>query len=272
MLATIIICIFAYFLGAIPTGYWVGKVLKGIDIRTVGSCSTGATNVMRCVGKGPAVFVLIFDMLKGAFPVLLGIAASDPPGARLLPLPGWLCILGADGFSTNVPETIFANYYILPAIAAMIALVGHSKSIFLGFGGGKSAATGLGALAAMNPYTGLCMFTVFVSTIYIKKYVSLGSILAAASGPFLMHYFTHGQRPSFVIFNIVGSSYVIIRHRANIGRLLKGTEPKFGQKSKDPPAEDSSDTLNSELSDATKNSPEENKTNNEETRTDDEKS
>ncbi len=238
MLAATIICIFSYFMGAIPTGYWIGKVLKGIDIRKEGSCSTGATNVLRCVGKGPAVFVLIFDMFKGAFPVVLAIAASAPISERFVDLPPWLYLLGPED-KGGAFETAFAHYYILPAIVAFIALLAHAKSIFLNFGGGKSAATGLGALAAMNPLAGLCMFIVFVSTIYIKKYVSLGSIAAAVSGPFLMHYFTHGTRPSFVIFNIVGSSYVILRHQANIKRLLNGTEPKIGKKARDAETQES---------------------------------
>lgn len=241
MVASLIICIFSYFMGAIPTGYWIGKLLKGIDIRKEGSCSTGATNVLRCVGKGPAVFVLVFDMFKGALPVLLAIAASAPIAERVVELPPWLYILGSED-KGGPAETAFAHYYILPAIAAFIALLAHAKSIFLNFGGGKSAATGLGALAAMNPFAGLCMFIVFVSTIYIKKYVSLGSIAAAVSGPFLMHYFTHGQRPSFVIFNIVGSSYVILRHQANIKRLLNGTEPKIGQKAKATESDKNSET------------------------------
>ncbi len=233
MQAAIIICIFSYVLGSIPTGYWLGKVLKGIDIREVGSGSTGATNVLRSLGKGAAIFVLIFDMFKGAFPVLLGIAASEPIGQQSMPLPTWLS-LTADPALQIEPYKTYVSYFILPAIAGILSMIGHSKSIFLGFQGGKSAATGLGTLGAMNPYTGLCMFGVFVSTIFIGRYVSVGSMLAAAVGPFLMHYFTHGQRPAFVIYNVIGSSYVIIRHRSNIKRLLKGTEPKIGQKAPPP--------------------------------------
>ncbi|MBX9720824.1 MAG: glycerol-3-phosphate acyltransferase, partial [Candidatus Obscuribacterales bacterium] len=173
--------------------------------------------------------VLFFDMFKGAFPVLLGIAASEPIGQQSMPLPSWLSLL-ADPAMQAEPYKTYVGYFILPAIAGILSMIGHSKSIFLKFQGGKSAATGLGTLGAMNPYTGLSMFAVFVSTIFIGRYVSVASMLAAAVGPFFMHYFTHGQRPSFVIYNIIGSSYVIIRHRSNIKRLLKGTEPKIGEK------------------------------------------
>lgn len=228
MLAVLLICVFSYFLGAIPTGYWLGRWLKGIDIRTVGSKSTGATNVARTVGTGWGIFTMIFDMGKGAVPVLLAIAMCDPQGHQSIAIPGWLSLTAG----ANIPEwqAVCAKYYVLPFFTALIALVAHSKSVFLGFQGGKSAATGLGALAAMSPPAGLCMFTVFVVTILGSRYVSLGSMAAAAVGPFLMHFFTHGDRPSFVIFNIVGSSYVIIRHKTNIQRLLKGTERKFGEK------------------------------------------
>ena len=231
MLAVLLICVFSYFLGAIPTGYCIGKWVKGIDIREVGSRSTGATNVARSVGFAWGVFVMVFDMLKGAVPVLLAIAVCDPQGHQSIPLPDCLSLTAG----TDLPkwQVECARWYVLPFFAALIALIAHSKSIFLGFQGGKSAATGLGALAAMSPLAGLCMFTVFVVTILVGRYVSLGSIAAAAVGPFFMHLFTHGDKPSFVIFNIVGSSYVIIRHKTNIQRLLKGTERKIGEKAEE---------------------------------------
>lgn len=242
MLASILICIVAYLLGSIPTGYWLGKLLKGIDIRTVGSGSTGATNVLRSVGKGPAVFVLVFDMFKGAFPVLLGIAASEPPGHQSIPLPDFLT-LQSDPSAAQMK--FYIDHAILAGIAGILAMIGHSKSIFLGFQGGKSAATGLGTLAAMSPVAGACMFGVFVGTIAIGRFVSVGSMAAAFVGPFLMYYFTHGKM-TFVIYNIIGSSYVIIRHQSNIKRLLAGTEPKIGQKADDKKVEDKKDEEKSE--------------------------
>ncbi len=230
MLAAFLICIIAYVMGSIPTGYWICKLIKGVDLRTVGSKSTGATNVLRTCGKGPALFVFCFDIFKGAFPVLLAIAASDPLGKQLMPLPDFLSLNADPSMQAPQIKSYFVDLYVLPGIAGILAMIGHSKSVFLGFSGGKSAATGLGTLASMNPWAALSMLGVFASTIYIGRYVSVGSMAAAFSGPFFMHFFTHGQRPSFVVYNIIGSLYVIIRHKANIERLIKGTEPKIGQK------------------------------------------
>lgn len=259
MLATLLICIISYFIGAIPTGFWVGKLLKGIDIRTVGSGSTGATNVLRSVGKGPAIFVLVFDLCKGMLPVLLGIAAciskenpAPPPWhGQIFPLPDFLMLTAGSQDEKSPSHTYLMQFMIknfIPAtLGAIISMIGHSKSIFLNFQGGKSAATGLGTLTAMHPLCGVCTFIVFVSTIYVGRFVSLGSMLAAASGPFFMYYFTHGQL-SFVIYNVIGSSYVIIRHKSNIQRLLAGTEPKIGQKvdtNKTPPPADADGQANS---------------------------
>lgn len=229
MLAASIICLFAYIFASIPTGYWLGKALKGIDIRQVGSCSTGATNVLRCVGKPAALFTLFFDMFKGALPVLLAIAACDPLNQQSLPIPAWLS-LRSDPLFQDGAASFISKYYVLPTLVALITLFAHSKSIFLGFSGGKSAATGLGAYFAMSPATGISLFLIFVGTIALTRYVSLASMTAAFLGPFLMYYFTGGQRPSFVAFAITGGLYVILRHKTNIKRLLSGEEAKFGQK------------------------------------------
>ena len=140
MLAVLLIYVFAYLLGAIPTGYWLGKVLKGIDIRTVGSCSTGATNVLRTVGKGPAAFVLVFDIFKGAFPVLVGISACQAPGLQIIPLPGWLTLINDPIAQTSVGKFCISNF-VPGCVAGIISMIGHAKSVFLGFQGGKSAAT-----------------------------------------------------------------------------------------------------------------------------------
>ena len=127
---SILILLVAYFCGAIPTGYWVVKALKQVDLTKIGSGSTGTTNVLRIAGKGAAAFVFVVDVAKGYLPVLVAILALRH---------GW------------VPE--IANSPLgpwLPVAAAILAIVGHSKSIFLNWRGGKSAATGLGTLIAMN--------------------------------------------------------------------------------------------------------------------------
>ncbi len=197
----------AYLVGSIPTGYWVAKALKNIDIRKEGSGSTGATNVLRCVGAGPAVFVFICDILKGFGVVWLAIwcdAAGLLPG---VPLPDWK---------------------LIPTMVALVSLVGHSKSIFLGFQGGKSAATGLGTVLAMNPLAAVEAFGTWLAVLGVSRYVSLASILAAISAGIWM--FCNRAPAGYVDYCILGAVYIILRHRANIRRLISGTEPRLGQK------------------------------------------
>lgn len=230
MIIHLFLCIFSYVVGSIPTGYWVGKLLKGIDIRKEGSGSTGATNVMRCVGKLPALFVLLFDVGKGALPVYLSIIATDPLSCRNFPLePNQLmCFFEAFHSDSGSIGTIAVRDW-LPPVVGILAMIGHSKSIFLGFQGGKSAATGLGTIFAMNWLAGIGSFSTFVLTIFVGRIVSVGSMVAGILGPVYMWMAT--GRISFTIYVALGGLYVILRHKANIKRLLNGTEPKFGQKS-----------------------------------------
>ena len=178
----------AYLLGATPSGYLAGR-LKGIDIRQHGSGSTGATNVLRTLGKGPALAVFLVDVLKGAAAV------------------GLACWFTAWLFSVAPPGGLDLQT-LLPwaaSLAGLAALLGHSRSIWLGFSGGKSVATGLGVLLAL----------------------SLSSILAALAAVVLA--LTLGQPLPHLLLVIAGGLYVIARHRANIQRLLAGTEPRLGQ-------------------------------------------
>jgi acyl phosphate:glycerol-3-phosphate acyltransferase len=206
---TILILLLAYFCGAIPTGYWVVKALKQVDLTKVGSGGTGTTNVLRTAGKGAAAFVFVVDVAKGYVPVLVAILALRN---------GW------------VPE--IANSPLgpwLPVAAAILALVGHSKSIFLNWRGGKSAATGLGALMAMNTAAALCAFAIFLTIVWFSRYVSLASMVAVSCSAIVTYLFDPTAIP-FVTFCLCGAVYVIIRHKANIRRLMEGTEPKIGQK------------------------------------------
>jgi glycerol-3-phosphate acyltransferase PlsY len=206
-------------IGSIPTGYWVGKAVKGIDIREHGSKSTGATNVLRCVGKGPALFVFFFDiMVKGYAAVWVAANCTWQISQVGPPVP---------------PHLVSMN--LLPVLVAVMQLIGHSKSIFLGFtGGGKSAAVALGSVFAMNPLAALLSFITWLAILGTTRYVSLASILATASSAawvYIVNLFFH-QPPqwSYILYCSLGGSYVIYRHKANIQRLLAGTEPKVGQK------------------------------------------
>ncbi|MFS8868715.1 glycerol-3-phosphate 1-O-acyltransferase PlsY [Synechococcus sp. H65.1] len=184
-----------YLLGSIPTGYWVGRWWGGIDIRQQGSGSTGATNVLRTLGKGPALLVLLVDTAKGAAAVALGSALGSP----------WWVVVAAFG-----------------------AVVGHSRSCWLGFRGGKSVATSLGILLAMAWPVALATFGVWLLGIALTRIVSFSSLLAAVAAPLLM--WALGQPLPYGLFALAGGVYVIAAHRRNIERLLAGSEPRLGQK------------------------------------------
>lgn len=196
--------VLAYLLGSIPTGYWMG-LTKGIDIRTVGSGSTGATNVLRSVGKKEALLVFVVDIAKGFLPV-------------------WLAMSLEQSLWSSLPTPP----YSIPFLVALMPVVGHSRSIFLKFTGGKSAATGLGTFIGLNPAAAGIIFATWLAVLGASKIVSLASIAAAAVAP-LVFYFC-GSPPAVIAFSVVGSLYVIIRHRSNMKRLMNGTEPRVGKK------------------------------------------
>ncbi len=209
-----LLLILAYLLGSVPTGYLAGRLLKGIDIREVGSGSTGATNVLRTLGKVPAIVVLLIDVLKGVF----AIAAVNFAFTRL---PGWL-------YYTKVVEVNLASWQPwMIVLAGLLALLGHSKPIWLNFKGGKSVATSLGVLLAMDWRVGLSTIAVFAISLAISRIVSLSSILGAISVTALMIAFR--QPLPYCLFAIAGGIYVIWLHRTNVQRLLAGTEPQLGQ-------------------------------------------
>lgn len=210
ILWVVVVALVSYLLGAIPTGYWLGKVLKGIDIREHGSGSTGATNVLRTLGKGPGAMVLLVDVLKGVAAVLF---------AR------WLYTLP----TVTAPLDLQLWVPWMVTLAALAAMFGHSRSIWIGFTGGKSVATGLGVMLAMSWQVGLTTLLVFGVLLAVRRIVSLGSIVAAIAAPLLMLLF---QQPlPYLLMAIAGGGYVILRHRGNTERLLAGTEPQIGKQS-----------------------------------------
>lgn len=196
MIELLVIAVVSYLIGSIPTGYIIVKLLKNEDIRTIGSGSTGATNVKRVLGKGWFFAVMLLDAFKGALPVFV---------------------------SSNI-----AYYYCdwgLPAvIAAIFVLIGHSKSVFLKFTGGKSVASGVGTIIALCWPVGLIIAAIWGLVTYTSKYVSLGSIVALCSAPILMILFK--QPVFYTAYCAIGAAYVIYLHRENIKRLLAGEENK----------------------------------------------
>ena len=208
-----VLLIVAYTLGSFPTGYLLGKGLQGIDIREHGSKSTGATNVLRTLGKGPGFVTLTIDVLKGAG----AIALMHWAYSRSL-------------FLNQAPATLNTATWLswLVILAALMVIFGHSKSIWLNFTGGKSVATGLGVLLMMSWIVGLAALGIFALVLSVSRIVSLSSISAAVALPILM---IGGHQPlAYVVFGITASIYVVWRHWTNIQRLWAGTEPRLGQK------------------------------------------
>ena len=189
-----------YLLGSIPSGFLAGKWCKGIDLRSIGSGSTGATNVLRNVGKGPALVVFLVDVAKGAAAVLLASALTQNN-----PLNDWIQVL-----------------------AGLAALAGHIWPIWLGFKGGKAVATGLGLFLGLAWPVGLACFGMFMAVFSLSRIVSLASVVAALSLPLLMAAGS-GSNANLVVA-LVAMALVIWRHRSNIQRLINGTEPKVGEK------------------------------------------
>ncbi|MCV0428045.1 MAG: glycerol-3-phosphate 1-O-acyltransferase PlsY [Roseibium sp.] len=200
----------AYFIGSIPTGYVAGRLLGDIDIREHGSKSVGATNVLRTLGKWPAAGVLFVDVLKGVFAVVFARWFLN-----LLPV--------SPEAATNSQAWISWGI----CLAGLAALLGHSRSIWLKFSGGKSAATGLGVLLAMSWPVGLGAAAVFGLVLASFRIVSLSSMLAALTAIVLVCVLE--QPFPYRLLVIAGGIYVIVLHRANIQRLMTGKEPSIGR-------------------------------------------
>ncbi len=188
--------ILAYIIGSIPTGYIIVKTKTGQDIRTVGSGSTGATNVKRVLGKKWFFIVMALDAIKGALPVVL---------AKLFVTAG-------------------VSLGLAPVIAAIAVIIGHSKSCFLGFKGGKSVASGVGTILALNWMVGLIIAVVWGIITYATKYVSVGSMIALFISPFVMYFL--GAPIAYIGYCALGAVYIIYLHRENIKRLVAGNENK----------------------------------------------
>jgi len=186
----------AYIIGSIPTGYIIVKAFTGRDIRTIGSGSTGATNVKRVMGKKWFFITLLLDAFKGALPVVLA----------------------------SLFAKTFTDIGLLPVLASIAVILGHSKSIFLKFTGGKSVASGVGTILALNWQVGLIIAVIWSIITFFTRYVSVGSIIALILSPFIMWAF---KAPvAYIAYCALGAIYITWLHRTNIQRLLKGEENK----------------------------------------------
>lgn len=206
---TILLLAAAYFLGSIPFGLLLAKLFAGGDIRKSGSGNIGATNVARFAGPAAGILTLIFDAAKGSAAV-------------------WLA-----GRFTGQSATALT-------LAAVAALVGHCFPVWLKFKGGKGVATALGVFLMLAPIVALGALLVFIAVSVAWRYVSLGSVSAAAAMPLLMYFlWAPGHAPPLVVDfgTLFASVLVIVKHDANLQRLVDGTEPKFSfGKSKGNPA------------------------------------
>ena len=188
----------SYSLGSFPSGFLYAKNLKGIDLRYVGSGSTGATNVLRNIGKWPALFVFAIDVLKGFIAVKIAYFM----------------------LSDN----------IFQVLAGLFAITGHIWPIWLKGKGGKAVATGLGMFIALSWKVGLASFGTFLTVISVTKIVSLSSITAALLLPVYMWGYIGTFNHSFTIFSFIVAIIVIWKHRSNLNRIFKGEEPKIIKK------------------------------------------
>ena len=198
----------AYLLGSLPTGYIAGR-LVGVDIRKVGSGNVGATNVTRALGKRFGYPVFLVDFAKGLAAVMLAVimAKAAQSSAQFVDL--------------------------CAAIGAICSLMGHSYSIWLGFRGGKGVATLMGALFGINWITALIVCVVWIVVFEATRYVSLASIAAAVALPIalaIMLFLKELPTPIPLYFSFCLGAIVVVRHRSNLSRLVKGTEPRFVRK------------------------------------------
>ncbi|MCC0633173.1 MULTISPECIES: glycerol-3-phosphate 1-O-acyltransferase PlsY [unclassified Clostridioides] len=196
----IIIAVIAYLLGNISTSYIVAKRIAGVDIRTQGSGNAGSTNVLRTLGKKAGAMTFLGDVFKGVIAVLISEIAAK--------------LVGID--------TLLAGY-----LAVICVVAGHNWPAVLGFRGGKGVATSLGAMLAVNPVITLMCLAVFILVVIITKYVSLGSVVGIGCSPIFMII---AKNKAGLVVALFLSISVIYNHRANIKRLLNGTERKIGQK------------------------------------------
>ena len=214
--ALIALVLLSYLLGSIPTGFLVAKA-KGVDIRSVGSGNIGATNVFRILGKGAGIFVLTADAMKGA----VAVAVVAP--------------LFADFWQNNFPwddSVLHASYKHLREIAGICAILGHNYTCWLKFKGGKGIATTAGVFAALAPAAfGIALLTWLV-VFAASRYVSLASIVAAVALPLAVWLTGHGGL--LIGVSAALGALAIYKHKANIERLLAGTENRIGANKPEP--------------------------------------
>lgn len=209
----LIVAAVAYLLGSIPFGYLLVRIFRGEDIRRTGSGNIGATNVARTGAKGLGIATLVLDAIKGALAVWLAAL-----------------IVGAKYPLCHGGFTAIFCVYALPfqAVAALFAVLGHVFPVWLKFKGGKGVATALGVFCVLFPKAILVSLAIFILVVALTRYVSLGSILGAISFPIAAYFLQDADWLSLLLASAV-ALIVVLKHHQNIGRLLTGTESRFGR-------------------------------------------
>lgn len=210
LLDIVIVFVLAYLLGSIPTAVWVGKAFHNVDVREHGSGNAGATNVIRVLGWKTGIPVMIIDVAKSWLATML---------------PVWF----------NLTEPGSASLTNLQIATGVIAIIGHVFPVFAGFRGGKGVACVFGALLALQPFLTLCCFGIFLLVLFITGIVSVSSMSAGIAFPILLFSLFGSPSLVFKIFSLVVAIALLLTHRKNIGRLIRGEESKlikFGKKNK----------------------------------------
>ena len=205
MLSLILIILLAYLVGSFPTSIVVGRMTRRIDIREHGSKNAGGTNAFRVLGWKAGLFVAMVDILKGVLATLLVAKIRIDP--------------------------LTLDYELVQIISGTSAVIGHVWTVLAKFKGGKGVATGAGMIIALFPWASLICFIIFAALVLTTRYVSLGSIIATSSLPFVLltfdRMFGKSVSNSLLTFSILISGLIIFTHRSNIRRLINGTENRF---------------------------------------------
>ena len=220
MLATLTVLLISYVLGSIPSAIWLGKLTKGIDVREHGSGNAGTTNTFRVLGVPSGITVFILDFTKGFVPSF------------------WLSAYAFDLFSGPLAPPLWDVEAFLKISCGLFAVIGHMFPVFARFKGGKGAATACGMLFGVEPISIAISFTLFGVIILVTKYVSLASITSTLLYPInlLVMKFALGKEVdgSIIVFAVIIASGIIYKHKANIHRLIAGTESRVGKSKKVP--------------------------------------
>jgi len=197
----ILLVVAAYLTGSVPTAVWVGKFFYHVDVREHGSKNAGATNTFRVLGLKAGLIVFAIDLLKGFLATQFVYASSFLP-------------------HTN-------EWVLFQIILGAAAVAGHIFPLYAGFKGGKGVATLLGISLAIHPWATLCSFLVFVTVVWLTRYISLGSITGSFAYPFFLIFLFHVKTPALIIYACIIFLLLVVTHRKNIKRLIRGEESKF---------------------------------------------